>query len=441
MTYFDKLSRMKTKYSFPGSVPVRLGSVPVLALMIALGVCPRVFASGFGLYEASAKTYAMGGAVLGKAADASANFHNPATLTDFTNIAVTVGFMTEHPRARMKVTRDGTTYPSSPMNSGCYVLPHFHLVAPLPWDLAFGLGIMPEYGLGSEYDDSWRLNYGSTDTQVQSFTVNPNLAWKATDKLSVGAGLRFLYWDFEQYSRPYSYSPYYNVGNRLKGDNRMKDFGYQIGLKYDFTDDFSMGLTYKSPTVCHVEGKSQTGGYVASPAGVVSAASYKDAEAVLEMPQSVTGGFNWDITEDWHLGGIVSWTQWSVIDQVHFNFVDVSTGVASSELCRFNWKDTWRFGLAPSWDFADGWTWIASYVFETDCAGDQYSTMLPPSERHMLSTGLCWSPYDWMEIALTYGMIIMDGKESHVKWDRPGDTYQAYRGISHAAGLSVTFRF
>ena len=61
------------------------------------------FASGFGLYEASSRTYAMGGAVIGKAVDASANFHNPATLTDLTNVTVTAGVMTEHPRARIKV--------------------------------------------------------------------------------------------------------------------------------------------------------------------------------------------------------------------------------------------------------------------------------------------------------------------------------------------------
>jgi len=399
------------------------------------------FASGFGLYEASAPTYAMGGAVVGRAHDASANFYNPATLTDLTTITVTVGFMTEHPRGRMKVSRNGQEFPSSPMNSGCYVLPHFHLAVPLPWDFAFGLGIMPEYGLGSQYDDTWLLNYASTDTQVESFTVNPNIAWKVTDKLSIGAGLRFLYWDFEQYSRPKSYLSYCHMNTRLKGDNGMKDFGYQVGAKYDVLDNFAVGIVYKSDIGCHVTGKRDDTGYV-DPYGIpVSKDAHYDAESIVHMPQSITGGFNWDITDDWHLGGTVGWTQWSAVDLVHFNFSDPLTSAKSSQLCEFNWRDTWRLGVAPSWDFAENWTWICSYVFETDCASDQYSTMLPPAERHMISTGIVWECWRGLEVALTYGIILMDARDSQVSRECPDDTYRAYRGLSHATGLTATYRF
>ena len=396
----------------------------VISAAVAAMVSSSVFASGFGLYEASSKTYALGGAVLGKAVDASANFHNPATLTDLTNITITVGAMTEHPRARMKASANGVTLPSEKMNSGTYVLPHVHMAVPLPCDFVFGLGMMPEYGLGSVYDHAWTYNKAGIDTQVESFTVNPNLAYKITDKLSIGAGLRFIYWDFEQYSRPRD-----GVNMRLKGDNNMEDFGYQVGVKYDILDNLSFGLVYKSDVGCHVKGKRQMDG--------VYGCSDVNAAATIHMPQSITGGFNWDITDDWHLGVMAAWTEWSAVDQVPFLF----SNETSTSMCNFNWRDTWRVGIAPSWDFADGWTWMASYVFETDCSRDQYSVMLPPSNRHMISTGLAWSPYDWVEVALTYGVILMDGEESHVSTSSPTATYKAHHGISHAAGLSFTFRF
>lgn len=401
-------------------------------------VCAKAFASGFGLYEASSKTYAMGGAVVGRAVDASANFHNPATLTDLTNHTVTVGVMTEHPRGRIKVNG----HSSEVMNPGAFALPSFQLAAPLPWDFAFGLGIMPEYGLGSAYDDSWSLNYNSTETTVQSFTVNPNIAWKIGD-FSVGAGLRFLYFDFEQYAFPYAgqsgLPPVFGrLKSRLKGDNDMKDFGYQVGLKYDVTESFSVGVVYKSSTMVHVKGKSQVSAQQANAVSELSAAAVNGpAETELELPQSIVGGFNWDIADDWHLGGVVGWTQWSSVKTLDFNLNGYHKDI------RLEWNDTWRVGLSPSWDFADGWTAIMSYVYENDCCGDQESTMLPASDRHMLSWGLCWTPYDWMEIALTYGMIIMDGKDTQVRESVSGrvDRYRAYRGISHAAGLTFTFRF
>ena len=85
------------------------------------------FAAGFALYEGSARGNALGGGLMGKAVDASANFYNPATLSDLTNTVVTVGMTTEHPTADMYV--DG--HSSRKMDPGAFVLP-------------------PEYGILSE---------------------------------------------------------------------------------------------------------------------------------------------------------------------------------------------------------------------------------------------------------------------------------------------------
>ena len=427
----------------------RTGMVATVVSLVGM----RAEASGFGLYEASAKTYALGGAVIGKAVDASANFHNPATLTDLTNITVSVGFMTEHPRGRMKVHRghelQGSGYYH--MDPGVFVLPSFQMAVPLWWDFTFGLGIMPEYGLGSAYDVTWPLTNNSEETTVTSITVNPNLAFKITDKWSVGGGLRFLFFDFEQYSNPYAYNPafagtpYENVAiarlrNRLKGDNNMKDFGWQIGTKYDITDNFSVGVVYKSQTKVNVDGKSETHGVqdlLAKGAADQAAAKINGpAETELTLPQSITAGFNWDITKTVHLGGMVGWTEWSSVDVLDFNLNGTHKDII------LNWNNTWRAGLAPSWEFAEDWTLLGSYVFETDCTHKQESTMLPGSERHMISLGLDWRISGNWSCCLTYGMILMDGQKSHARgannelW-----SYEAHRALSHAAGFTVTYKF
>ena len=143
------------------------------AALVALLAALPGFTSGFGLYEMSAASHAMGGAVVGQATDASANFFNPATLSDLTNVTVSAGFVTQHPRARIKVEGDSG---SSAMNPGLFWLPHFQLAAPLPAGFTFGLGAYVECGLGSEYDHNWALVNSSEETTVQSLTINPNLA-------------------------------------------------------------------------------------------------------------------------------------------------------------------------------------------------------------------------------------------------------------------------
>jgi len=417
-----------------------------LSLAVALGLSQRVQAAGFGLYEASSAAYALGGAVIGRAIDASANFYNPATLTDLTNVTVTAGLMLEAPRSRIKGYADSYgRMNSAKMCPGTFYLPHFHLAVPLGYDLTFGLGLMPEYGLGSQYNSTWDLRGNSQKTTVTSFTVNPNLAYKITDKWSVGAGLRWIFFDFEQEANPTINQQIPGLGtyssrfdSRLKGDNGMRDFGWQVGTKYDLTDSFSVGLVYKSRTLVRVHGKNEVDRPADNTMGLgekISAAATGDASTELMLPQSLTGGFNWDITDTWHLGGAVAWTEWSSVDTLRF---DLPTGTKPIKL---EWEDTWRFALAPSWDFAEDWTVLSSYVYETDCSGAQDSTMLPPSQRHMVSAGLVWRAWAGLEVSVVYGAILMDEGESRCTDNGVRYHYHAERGISHAAGVTLTYRF
>ncbi len=413
-----------------------------ILLAVAAMSALNVFGSGFALYEPSTMSTALGGALLGKGVDASANFNNPATLTDLTNITVTLGFVTEHPRARVKVNKADSQY----MDPGFFVLPHFQMAIPLPWDFTFGLGITPEWGLGSQYPDNWVGNWNSKQTDVQGFVLNPNLAYKLTDKWSVGAGLRFLYFNFEQYSSPQAAAngvKYGTVKNWMEGNNGFSDFGFQIGTSYKVFDNFAVGLMYKSPIDVHVRGRTRTRvGSVNVPiaAAVVEKAALANngrAAADLQVPQSIAFGFNWDITDTVHLGAMASWTEWSCMDTLTFRLP------GGRKKVNMDWVDTWRFSIAPSWDFAENWTAMCSYVFDSDpTVPSQESTMLPPGNRHILTGGLAWRCWAGLELALSYGIVLMDSKSMHIK-DSTGKGYwlDYHRGLSHAVGFSITYRF
>jgi len=420
----------------------------------------------------------MGGALVGKAMDASANFNNPATLTDLTNIQVTVGFVTEHPRGSVRGTRNGVGWPGGDqtMDPGLFWLPHFQLAVPLPADFAFGLGISPEFGLGTKYADIWPMNWSTTETTVQGLVINPNLAYKITDKWSVGAGVRWLFFDFEQYSKPqvvgdmsaYGVNKTFDMGmaeNRLKGDNAWKSIGWQIGTKYDVTDTFSVGAVYKSAIDVTVKGKTTTTlshyneqtistlapalAYLKGiPVDMAKQYLYQTirngvashngaAEADLTLPQSIIVGCNWDVLPTWHLGSAVSWTQWSQFDTLHFNLQGGNKDVG------LDWRDTWRGSIGSCWDFAEDWKWMISYVYDMDStASTQTSAMLPPADRHIAATGFAWNFWAGFELALSYSCIFMDGRGMDT-FDELGNFYhlETCRGFCHAVGASLTYRF
>ena len=408
--------------------------------------CNFALASGFSLYEPSGISTAMGGALLGKAMDASANFVNPATLTDLTNIIVTVGFVTEHPRGRLTGTCNGTPFPGREikMDPGFFTLPHLQLAAPLPYDFAFGIGLEPEFGLGTEFGKSSPLAWNARETTVQSFTFNPNLAYKITDKWSIGIGVRWMYFDFEQYKNNMQIANIGTLNYHLKGDNHCHSVGWQIGTKYDITENFAVGIVYKSPIDVTVRGNTDADSTSPTLNGMgVPQSRTGPADADLTLPQSVTAGFNWDITDDWHLGMSLSWTQWSEFDKLVFNVPPQPMPIG------LDWRDTWRTSCGVAWDFAEDWTWMVSYVYDMDCtSGHQESAMLPPASRHITSTGITWRCWGGLEFTLCYSCIFMNGHNMHCKDMRgnigyPPDIYdlKVSRGFCHSGGFSITYRF
>ena len=410
----------------------------LLAMTMAALTATAAFASGFGLYEPTAIGTSYGGALLGKGLDGSANTINPATLDDITNITLQVGFVTEHPRGRIKISRDGRTYKCSPMDPGFFVLPHVQLVAPALWGFTFGLGITPDYGLGTRYSHDSLMTWSSKQTTIEGFVINPNVSYRITDDWSIGAGARLLYFDFEQYSYPMAYlsdiNPQYGyIRNHLHGNNGLSSCGVQFGTRYKILDNLSVGAVYKSKIDTRVKGHSN----LRMPGYVLGGA----AAANLDIPQSIAAGVNWDITKDWHLGAMVSWTDWSELDRIEFK-LPPSQGDKTTKL---RWKDSWRVGIAPSWDFAEDWTAVVSYVYDTNvCAYDQQSTMLPPGDRQIISGGISWRMTQNLQIDVTYGIVLMGAKSMHMSMrDDLGRNYrmECRHGISHAAGCSLTYRF
>ena len=409
---------MKRQYA------MMMAAVSAITTTTALG-------AGFALYEGSTKGTALGGAVMGRAVDASANFYNPATLADFTNTVVTVGFVTEHPTADTVINGD----PGRKMDPGCFMLPHFHLAQPLPYGFTFGLRFAPEFGLGTRYNPNWALNWNTTKTTVRGLTLTPNLAYNITEDWSVSAGFRLLYFDFDQYSYPYTGVGSYRGRYHLKGDNGFTDWGWQVSTRYRITDTISVGAIYKSYIDSTIKGHSTMNSRVAA----VNQAASGTASADIRLPQSVTIGANWDVTETVHLGTALTWTEWSSMSALNFN---LPTGRKVTPL---NWDEVFRIGFGGVWDFHENFSLLGSYVYDMDpCSTkkDVGSTMLPPGDRHIGTVGLAWH-YGPVDITLSYGLVFMCSES--IEYTHPATRravkFDTENGLSHAVGLSLTYIF
>lgn len=401
-----------------------------LVIIIAAAVTADAGAAGFALYQGGVKGVALGGAVMGRSVDASAVMYNPATMTDFTNTVITVGAIWESPSMDTEVNGRG----NGKMDPGTFTIPHVYLVQPLAWDLVFGLGIYAEYGLGSKYNSNWDMAWNTTETTVEGIVFNPNLAYKVTDKWSVAVGVRMMYFDFDQKSRPIvGFVPGYGAVqgyNHIEGDNNFSDWGWSFSSKYDVLDNFSVGVQYKSYIDTRVRGDQ----HLNALGNKINGAAAGD----IRLPQSVAAGFNWDIAEDWHFGGAVTWTDWGSIQDLTFK---LPTGNKTVPL---SWSETLRYSVGLGWDITDNVMLMASYVYDKcPCSTsiNEGSTMLPAGDRNIFSFG---AAYTWrnIEFSAMYGIVLMAG-ESQKYTDEIGRpyTFNTDNGVSHQFGFSVTYRF
>jgi len=377
----------------------------------------NVLGAGFGLYEMDAKSTAMGGNVVGKPMGPSAVYYNPAGMSCLTGTCVYVGTTMLYPPIPYRTWGGGYRETDGRIDPGAFVFPTAFITHQLPWDLTVGLGLYADFGLGSKYDQDWALRYDSIQTDFQGYTANPALAYEITDDWSVAAGLRVTYVTYQtsmirdlnlrNYLGPGYPNLGYNTMNLDANNGRNLAWGFNLGTRYELTDDISLGLMYRSPLRTKLQGDVSWSG----PA--VGGSHVNATDETLNLPQQLTAGFNWDrfCVEDLHFGMSVSWIGWSCLDRVSFGTYNPVYGQVIKEDMDLNWRDTVRAGLGFGYDLTENWEALMGYVFDKDPSSDSVGnahTMLPPGDRHVLSFGGAWHTTDrrW-EISFVYAPIIM----------------------------------
>ena len=432
----EKESEMKMNYSKLMVAAVAFTSVTAMG-------------AGFGLYEASARGLGMGNGLVGSTGDASANYYNPANLTELTNASVMVGMTLINPFCDVKV--DGQTQPK--MNAGWFPPPHAYIAVPVLKDLVFGFGTYCEYGLGTKYDNDWALKADTTETTIQQFTFNPNIAYKITDSWSVALGARMSYITFENYKTPldltlptqYDYlAGRQYVRTHLEGD----DFncGYELATQYKVTDDLKLGFVYRSRINHRIEGDMSA--KTAGMAGMAGAPMNGPGAAKLVLPSSFTMGANYDFTKKFRGGASLTWTEWSTIDHIDFRLPKTIQGEDKSYAEDLNWRNAWRTGFGFEYDFTGNFAGRIGYTYDMDPANkNKGTTMLPSGDRHIIGFGASYKFLEDWRIDLGYSFIIMESEtrmvhlEGNALVPSSDKRFECDNSYSHLISASVAYTF
>jgi len=401
-----------------------------------------VFAAGFALYEGSARGLVLGAGLTGSADDASAVFYNPAGITQLKGIQTMVGVTAINPRLDV-VTGSASTG----MESNWFYPPHAYFTQQINDRFFWGLGLFSRFGLGTEFPADWPGRYNSYKAEIRTLELNPNIACKITDKLSIAGGLSVMWFDLQlrQKISPTMFGAPAGLGDAdsdLTGDSW--GWGFNLALHYKPTDWMSAGISYRSRVSQHVEGDAD----FTKPAawglmGPASALLLNDTpgHGNIRLPDMVFAGVNFKPVKTLNVGGGVYWTRWSTYDKLQLTYdTPIAPGVGTVTKIK-DWDDVFRYMIGVEWNVTPNWDLRLSYAFdESPVPDDHIDYILPDSDRHQFTIGGGWHSGPWT-VDLAYMYILFEDRDIAARAADGVSQGKVEDGYAHLISFSLGYKF
>ena len=317
------------------------------------------------------------------------------------------------------------------------LLPAFALAWPLhatdqKTDLALGLGLHVPYGRQTRWDAGGVFRHAAPVYSKMMVTdLSPELAWRISDSVSVGAGLD-MYYGRLQFRQFLPILP----DSRITADTDGYAVGGNAGVTWRMTPNQRLALTYHSPFDLKFKGDMET---VDIPPPAVASS---DVDTTFKFPTIVSLGYGIQLTETVRVEADVEWLQFSryksmAIDAGNNNALVGALGLADTPQ---NWDDTWTFGLGADWRFMPDWTLRAGYKYLPSPIPD--TTFAPTAldvDQSVVSVGLGYQ-IGRHTIDLAYALGLFDTRRVHAN-QNPLYQQGTYEFEGHLAALTYTYAF
>lgn len=371
----------------------------------ALIVTPPVASATDGhlLHGVGAINSALGG--VGIAANASilgASYVNPAGLASFEGTNIELGFELLRPE-RSVTSSFGAMTGSTSSVSEWTPIPAFGFTTQLNDRVVIGLGGLGIGGFGVNYASDPtnpilmpRPNgFGQVYSNFQLLKIAPAVAWKVSDRLRLGVAANINWSSLAVDPAPIA-APDFDPGPDATpgtADDRafypsgaaadaVFGFGVQVGLQYDVTPTFTVGLAYTSPQVfSDFEFESQRANPNLPNFGEPRSFSFR-----LDVPAIYGAGVAWMPNEKLLIGADVKYITYSAtagFDERGYN--------PDFSVKGFGWDDIATFAAAVQYKASDRVTLRGGYHYTGNPISDEQSMFNIPAPaivQHHATGGL-----------------------------------------------------
>ena len=443
----------------------------------AAGFSSHAFSAGFSLFEQGASGQGVayaGAAAVGE--DASTIYFNPAAMTRLSGQQIVVAGHIIVPKSDYKDSGNSSnasgvpgslTGPNSEGGDTGFV-PNFYWAAAYDNGLHFGVGVNVPFGLATDYDAGWIGRYHGLKSEITTINVNPALAWKVTEKVSLGIGLSYQYIDIELTNNIDSSAACFNLSGspcgafsdpsidssfKLEGDD--SSFGWNVGVLFELASKDRLGIAYRSEIKHDVEGNATYNLHAPLQAIVdlansnpplapnFSILSNTTLSAAAQLPAMMSLSYVSDFLDKWTFLADYTWTGWNNLDTVEVVLAGNAPG--QDPQLELAFRNTSRVAIGLHYKPTNDWILRGGLAYdETPVRSVTSRTVrIPDNDRTWLSLGFGYAPSASWSFDVGYSHLFVSdaGIDSQTSTSSGARLIGSYEASVDILSAGVNFNF
>lgn len=307
---------------------------------------------------------------------------------------------------------------------------------------AFGLGVYTPYGSAVKWDQDWEGAHLVNHIDLKAVYVQPTVAVKITDNVSVGAGLLYVNGGVT-FNRNISRNITDENGNPADVNleaTGVHSWGYTLGVAARF-DRMDVGINYRSK----VDMKATEGKATFHDLPNFMSGTYKDGafSATMPLPAELSIGASYRISDQWLAAVDFNHTFWSAYENLTIEFENPAIGTSVNPR---NYKDSNSYRVGLEYKASEKFTArIGGYYDETPVQKGYFAPETPRNESLGGTLGVTYQVTPQLAIdvsALGVHFKQLDASYDHYVEDgNPISFGGTYRSSAYSVGVGVSYNF
>ncbi|MCM1448810.1 MAG: outer membrane protein transport protein [Clostridiales bacterium] len=294
-------------------------------------------------------------------------------------------------------------------------------------NLKVGVSFYTPYGSGINWTDNWPGAMLNQKVNLKVFTLQPTVAWRVTDKLSIGAGVTVNWGTVDldkgliepstadmmlkilsqtgQLANPSYYGDVIPASVNLNGKSKVA-VGFNVGAMYDILDNLTVGVSYRSKVKMSVDAGKASLTYANRQAEIILSElqilNSTNFSASMPCPYVLSFGASWKPVEKLILAADARLTGWKTYRRLDIEFLDPVCAAYNQNITK-DYRNCWAYSVGAEYALTPRLDLRAGLMLDTSPVNkNHYNPETPGMTKIEPTAGFSFKPVKGMSIDFSF---------------------------------------